>query len=269
MAWTSRGIGDIDGMALVKAISSSKATIQAFRYENLVAACQYGSLRLTIADSQVDTGALANDTLTNGVTIADWYDAHYLSICSGMWNHHMGSAGRNGSTTVCWLQNTGYTFSIGDILDRNDVHHRAVQTKAPFILLVASIATMSLTILGFLYGIIIMARPRVKGQLVKHELPLVVLRVAFFATIASTILTTISSAKITASAGRSAGTFEVGGEGTVRASSNSGFLAIIWVETVLVWLGLALVLATAFRIGAALQDDKANPVKPGREWAHL
>lgn len=197
-----------------------------------------------------------------------------------MWNqHHTASSGRNGSTTVCWLQNAGYTFSISDIIDRDDaVHHHALNTKASFILLVAGIGTMSLTVVGFLYGIIKMARTRAKGQRlnIKHDLPLTVMRVAFFACIASTILTTISSAKITAAADRSAGGFEViagdAASGTVvHASSNSGFLAIIWVGTALVWLGLALVVVAAFRIAAVLQDDNPKPGGAGnsKEWARL
>jgi hypothetical protein len=223
---------------------------------------------------QVDTSALANVTSLNRLAINDWYDAHYLSVCSGMWKNHVPTMGKNHSTAVCWIQNTGYTFSIAKLIGSDDEqqsifqHYRTVNTKAPFILLVLSIVSMGLAILAFIYGIIVMARASTKGQMVKRDLPLTVLRIALFACIASTILKTISSAKITASAEKSSGMVEVDGK-ALHAWTHSGFLAIIWVGTALLWIALALVVAAAFRIAATVKDFDARTNGTDRKWYHL
>jgi hypothetical protein len=205
------------------------------------------------------------------VAINDWYEAHYLSICRGEWYNHNASLGKNDHTAVCMLQTAGYTFSIADLVGDNSQRsilssHHTLDTKAPFILLVLSIVSMGVAIVGFLYGIFVMAKSCHKGRMVKRDLPLFVLRVAFFASIASIILKTISSAKITASADENAGKFELEGGNIVNAWTHSAFLAVTWIGTGIVWVGFGLVLAAAFRIAAVLKEDGHMPDHAGRRW---
>jgi hypothetical protein len=211
----------------------------------------------------------------NPLSINDWYEAHYLSVCTGNYNNHVAGMGKNHSTAVCWLQNTGYTFSIANLVpDENgrgsllDIPH-TLKTKAPFILLVLSIVSMGLAILAFFYSIFVMARSNSSRQMVKQDLPLIVLRIAFFACIISTILGTISSAKITASAGKSSGKFELDADKTIHAWTHSGFLAITWIGTTLVWVALGLVVGAAFRLAGMLKKDDSLATEADRRWYGL
>jgi len=218
----------------------------------------------------VDTSSLAKSP--NSLAINDWYEAHYLSVCTGQWNSHVAQMGKNHSTAVCWLQDTGYTFSIPNLvpveyeLQALLATYRTLHTRAPFILLVLSIVSKGLAIPAFLYGIIMMAKSRKNGQVVKRDLPLIVLRIAFFACIISSILGTISSAKITASAGKSSGTFDLDAGRTIHAWTNSGFLAITWVGTGLVWVAMGLVVAAAFRLAGMLKRDDRPAVEIRGLW---
>jgi len=183
--------------------------------------------------------------------------------------------GKNHSTAVCWLQDTGYIFSIPSLVPVENelqsllVVYRTLHTRTPFILLVLSIVSMGLAILAFLYSIIMMARSSKNGPVVRRDLPLIVLRIAFFACIVSTILGTISSATITASAGKRSGTFELDAGKTIHAWTNSGFLTITWIGTTLVWVALGLVLASAFRLAGMLKKDDSPAVEVDGLWYRL
>ncbi|OAL17885.1 hypothetical protein AYO22_11229 [Fonsecaea multimorphosa] len=227
----------------------------------LCAGMSRGSLE-GLAILTVDTSSLANSSADSALAIADWHEAHYLSICSGMWKNHTASLGKNHSTISCTSQSAGYTFSLAQIVGGDagqqlviaDHHRSTLDTKAPFVLLVLGIASMGLTVLSFLYGVgVLHSVKRRGGPLGKREMPLVVLRMGFFASIASTILLTISSAKITASAGKMAGRIQVDGGKDVHAWMTGGFYAVTWVGMAFVWAALGLVLAAAFKIAGVLE----------------
>jgi len=223
----------------------------------------------------VDSSSLAFNTSSNALAINDWYDAHYLSVCTGMWNHHIANMGKNHSTTVCWLQSTGYTFSVANFVGNADAQkmildqQRPLKTKVPFILLVLSIVSMGIAILAFLHGIIIMVRQCKKAQDVKRQIPLVVLRIALFASIATIVFKMISSAKVTVSASKSSGSFNIYVGKDIRAWTQSGFLAVTWVSVALVWLALAIVVFAAFRIAATLKKQDRIVAGEDRRWYRL
>ncbi|OAP65260.1 hypothetical protein AYL99_01232 [Fonsecaea erecta] len=224
--------------------------------------------------TEVDISALTNSTLRSStLATTDWHDLHYLSNCSGMWNRHLARAGKNRSTVTCTSQSAGYTFSLAQIVGGGDAgqqllalntHHRlTLDTKAPFVLLALGIASMGLTVLSFLYGIFVLhAIARQGGRRGRKEMPLVVLRFGFILCIASTILLTISSAKITASAGKMAGRVQVGGRRNIHAWMDARFYAVTWVGMAFVWTALGLVVAAAFKIADVLEEEKV--VQKGR-----
>ncbi|KIW24506.1 uncharacterized protein PV07_10217 [Cladophialophora immunda] len=218
----------------------------------------------------VDASSLTSSTSGSALGITDWYEAHYLSICSGMWNRHIASAGKNHSTITCTSQSAGYTFSLARIVVGGDAaqqtllaNHRTLNTKAPFVLLVVAIASMSLAILSFLYGIAALPSTAAGRRLSKKEIPLVVLRIGFFACVTSTVLLSISSAKITANAAKTAGRVQLGGGKDVHAWMDGGFYAVTWVGAACVWVALGLVVAAAFKLADVLE----RKVVMGPAWA--
>ncbi|EXJ72588.1 uncharacterized protein A1O5_03734 [Cladophialophora psammophila CBS 110553] len=241
----------------------------------LCAGISRGSLE-RLAMFTVDTSSLTSTTSTSALAIKEWYEVHYLSICSGMWNGHVASAGKNHSTISCTSQSAGYTFSLAQIIGGGDAgqqlllayHHRTLDTKAPFVLLVLGIASMGLTVLSFLYGIVALRTKTRRRQLHKKEMPLVVLRIGFFACIASTILLTISSAKVTASAGKMTGRVQIGGGRAIHAWMNSGFYAVTWIGMAFVWVALGLEIAAAFKIAAVLEPRGMQAAEVGSEGGY-
>ena len=207
--------------------------------------------------------ALSNATFATTSSIQDWYEAHYLSVCSGMWNAHMVSAGKNSSTVICTSQSAGYTFSLAQIFasssnatqplpidSSSSSSYGTLDTKAPLILLVIGIALTGLSMLFFLCGVVIM--------LVTHtaKMRLGVLRVAYLASIAAPIFLTISSAKITSLAEKTTGTADVNVGGVamaVHAWMERGFYVFTWLGMALMWVVVGLSIAAAFKFASALQ----------------
>ncbi len=189
-----------------------------------------------------------------------------------MWNYHVANMGKKHSAAGCWLQHRGYSFSLARLFDSDDEQQvfldqqPQLHTKAAFILLALSIVSMGIAILAFLHGIMMMVKQSRRADGVKQEIPLNVLRIAFFACTVSTILRTISAAKITASADQSAGRYEVDTGIFIYAWTHSGFLAITWVSTVLMWLALGLVVITAFRAAAMLKREEVEVAGAERRW---
>jgi hypothetical protein len=199
-----------------------------------------------------------NSALSNATSattpIQDWYEAHYLSVCSGMWNTHAVSAGKNQSTIICAPQRAGYTFSLAQILASDaaqpllvDSSYGTLDTKAPLILLAIGIAFTGLSLLLVLYGVVAML---VTGT---AETPLGALRVAYLAIVAAANVLTISSAKITALAEKMVGTTDIGEGGWVQAWMERGFYVFAWLGTALMWGAMGLGIVVSFRIARALQ----------------
>lgn len=177
-----------------------------------------------------------------------------------MWNAHTASAGKNQSTSRCISESATYVFSLAKLLN----HDASVQllpttskiildTKAPLVLLVLGITATGVSLLGFLYGIFVMMR-----AIRVVDMPLVVLRIAFFASIAALITLTISSAKITANADRITGTTNIGTGQPVHVYMDAGFYACTWLATGLSWVALALAVTAAFKIGKMQQTQTPN-----------
>jgi hypothetical protein len=210
---------------------------------------------------------LSNATFATTSSVQDWYEAHYLSICSGMWNTHRISAGKNSSTVICASQNAGYTFSLAQIFasssnatqpqprpllidSSSSSLYGTLDTKAPLILLTIGIALTGLSVLFFLYGVVIM--------LVTYtaKMPLGVVRVSYLTSLAVPTFLTISSAKITSLAEKTTGTADVNIGGVavaVHAWTERGFYAFIWLGTALMWVVVGLSIAAAFKFASALQ----------------
>ncbi|KAJ9607169.1 hypothetical protein H2200_008241 [Cladophialophora chaetospira] len=223
----------------------------------------------------VDSSSLANATSPGALPINDWYDAHYLSICTGMWNHHTASMGKNHSTTVCWLQSTGYTFSIANFVGNKDAqqaildHQPPLKTMVPFVLLVLSIVSMGISIVAFLHGVIMMVRHEKTPDAVMRGVPLLLLRIAFSACIATNVFKMISSAKITVSASKSSGTFDIFPGKNLHAWRHDGFLVITWVSVGLVWIAIGLMVVAAFRLAPMLKKQERQVAGADRRWYRL
>jgi hypothetical protein len=131
-----------------------------------------------------------------------------------MWNT---DAAKDQSTTVSVSQKAGYTFSLAQTLANhaaqqlllNSSYSSTLDTKTLLVLLVIGIALAGVSLLSFLYGVVVL--------LVTSTPPLVVLRVGYLANISPMLLFTISSAKITALADKMTGTTDIGGGLVVHA----------------------------------------------------
>lgn len=189
--------------------------------------------------NQLDTSALRQAS-GNNVSIQDWYDAHYLSVCSGMWSKDSASAGKNKSTTICHPQPLGYTF--GEAALPGVRYYPALDLKASAILLLLGIILSGLSAVLFLASV---AAIRITNKTDKW---LNLLRVGFLANVAATILLTISSAKITALAEKWVGTTYTEDGVPLTAWMGRDFYACTWLGTGIMWVVLGLSIAVAFKI---------------------
>lgn len=209
--------------------------------------------------------ALSNTTSPTTNSLQDWYEAHYLSICSGMWNTHTPSAGKNASTVACASQTAGYTFSLAQILAASSNAtlrlpidgspnpsslYGTLPTKTPLVLLTVGIALTGLSVLFYLCGVLVMLATR------SPKMRLGILRVAYLASTAAPIFLTISSAKITSLAEKTKGSADVSIGGVavaVHAGMESGFYAFTWLGTALMWVVLVSSITAAFKFAKELQ----------------
>ncbi|KAI1615662.1 hypothetical protein EDD36DRAFT_194095 [Exophiala viscosa] len=205
--------------------------------------------------------------------IYDWYEAHYTSICYGMWNDHVFKSGRNmsaGSPRFCATQALGYTFSLARVLSESEdiakstnttvlnalASYSTVDLKAPVALLIVGIIFTGLSQVLYLDTIFALVATNMR-----EERLITMLRVAFLSSIPAVITLTISAAKITARARqiqsglfsksvdlRSSVTVSV----SVKAHLGSGFYSATWTATGFMWLALALEVVTALRIAGAM-----------------
>jgi len=198
--------------------------------------------------------------------VADWYEPYYLSTCTGMWNAHDSSAGKNRSTISCVSQSAGYVFSLAELLNHDNsiqllsaTSNVILNTKAPLILLTLGIAFIGISFLGYLYGIF-----ATRYNIVLADRPLFILRVAFFTSIAAPIMLSISTAKITASAAKMVGTVNAETGQPVYISMDAGFYAVMWVATAMSWVALGFVIFAAFRIAGMMKHQNANERTVGK-----
>jgi len=153
---------------------------------------------------------------------------------------------KDAASTVCTVMSGGYKFSLPDLL-ANDAalpvanfssrwSFAVVDTKAPFILLVISIASLIVSMIT--YGIAIVTTPRFTP-----ETPLFGLRAGYLASIAALVTSMISSAKITAIME------QLAGRSDDTAWSTGGFYVWTWLVTGL--MGFAVILSIVFAIKIA------------------
>ena len=190
---------------------------------------------------QLDTSALRQAS-SNNVSIQDWYDAHYLSVCSGMWSNHIASAGKNKSTTSCDPRALGYIFGGAASALPGGQSYVTLDMKASSILLLLGIIFSGLSALLFLAGI---AAIRITKKTDKW---LNLLRVAYLTNVAAPILFTISSAKITALAEKWVGTTYFEDSVPVTAWMDRDFYACAWLGTGIMWVAQGLAIAVSFKI---------------------
>jgi hypothetical protein len=189
---------------------------------------------------QLDTSALRR--ASGNVSIQDWYDAHYLSVCSGMWSNHIASAGKNKTTTVCQPRVLGYTFDEATTALPGDESYPTLDLKASAILLLLGIIFSGLSAMLFLTGIVAI---RITNKTDKW---LNILRVAYLTNVAAPILLTISSAKVTALAEKWVGTTYTEDGVPVTAWMGRDFYACTWLGTGIMWVAVGLSIAVAFKI---------------------
>ncbi|KAK4944357.1 hypothetical protein LTR10_016243 [Elasticomyces elasticus] len=214
--------------------------------------------------------------------IYDWYEAHYHSICYGMWNNHVFESGRNmsvGSPRSCATQALGYTFSLARVLfdTATSTSTTATTTARPVLDILASYGTVDTkaSVALLIVGIIFTGISQVLyldsilalvATNMREEHLLMMLRVAFLSSIPAVITLTISAAKITARAkqiqSQAAGIGIVGvGSGvtaTVKAHLGSGFFPAMWIATGFMWLALAIEVVVALRIARGMRRQCCN-----------
>jgi hypothetical protein len=208
---------------------------------------------------QFDTSSV-HRALSSPTLVQDWYEPHYLSVCSGMWKNHVRGLGKNESTVVCVPQAAGYTFSLGEILaeaaSRSLSDPRTLNTTTPFVLVVLGVVSTGVSVASFMIGIVLLFSKKIAETKL-----LIPLRVAFFSTIAASIFLTISSAKITAWAAQTAGTIDVGIGGgetatvSVHAWLETPFYVAAWTATACMWLALVVAVTLSFRYSHAVQRE--------------
>jgi hypothetical protein len=202
-----------------------------------------------------------NNALSNGqsitTSIPDWYEVHYLSVCSGKWNAEATSADINQSTSTCVRQKAGYTFSLAQTLGSNTAKllpvnssYGTLDTKTPLILLTIGIALAGVSLISLLYGVVVL--------IATSTPPLAVLRVGYLASIPTAILLTISSAKTTALADKMIGAKDISTGVTVHAWIGWTFYVSAWLGAGFMWAAVGFSIAGAFRIASALQAQQLN-----------
>ena len=172
-----------------------------------------------------------------------------------MWNKS--SASNFQSIRTCVHQKAGYTFSLAKTLPSNaaqllpiDSSYGTLDTKAPLILLAIGIAFDGVSLLFYLYSIIIM--------LVKKTPPLNILRIAFLTGIPAAILLLISSAKITAFADKMTGATDISAGVTIHAWVGWAFYVASWLATGFIWAAVGVSIGVAFMIAGALQAQQSH-----------
>ena len=209
-------------------------------------------------DTSSVNSALANVTSYPDL-IQDWYEVHYLAVCSGMWNAHTVSAGKNQSTITCTPQTGGYTFVLVQEILLNDPFlpllvdspYGTLDTKAPLILFTIGFSFTALSLLGYLYSLLFtMATPKAK-------ISLGLLRVACLLNIPAFIFLMISSAEITVLARKLVGTGDIG-LGLVHTSIDKGFYVSAWLAAAFMFVALGIGVVKAFILVRVQQSRESN-----------
>jgi hypothetical protein len=165
------------------------------------------------------------------------------------------SASNIQSTHTCVHQKAGYTFSLAKALPSNAAQllppdYGTLDTKAPLILLAIGIAFAGVSLIFYLYSIIVM--------LVKNTPPLNGLRIAFLAGIPAAIFLLISSAKITAFADKMTGPTDISAGVTIHAWMGWAFYVASWLATGFIWAAVGVSIGVAFMIAGALQVQQSH-----------
>jgi hypothetical protein len=173
---------------------------------------------------------------------AEWYDIHYLTLCSGAFTT---SGAKNRSSTVCHVQNPGSSF-LGK-----------VDTIAPFILLVIGIAFTAIIIMTFAVAISSLRRIQHRGigLLRKQDLPLISLRIGFILLILTVNVFSQSSARITGTAVSKTKHFNVE-DIRLPAHTTAGFLALTWIATGFIWIGLLWGIVGAMKVAKMVKGER-------------
>jgi hypothetical protein len=140
-----------------------------------------------------------------------------------------------------------------------DSSYGTLDTKTPLVLLTIGIALAGITLFSLLYGIVVL--------LLTSTPPLLVLRIGYLASIATVILLTISSAKITAIADKTTGAKDVSAGVVVHAWMGWAFYVSTWLAAGFMWAALGFSIAGAFKIAAGLEVQKSNARKLRAEKA--
>lgn len=202
--------------------------------------------------------------------VQDWYDVHFLYLCSGMYNGHLASAGKDKSTVKCISQSAGWTFSLSKILASSDVQplsaHSAdakLDTTAPLVLLAFGIAAMGLAMIFLAHGLV--------GTLAKRALEpnLIPLRIGYLSSIAGGVFLTNSFSHLTAAADRLTGTIYLSRGLEARAWMESEFYVIAWLGTAFMWMAVACGVTCAFMLSYSLKHRTCcatkEPSEEGKE----
>jgi hypothetical protein len=187
--------------------------------------------------------------------IADWYEVHYLSVCSGMWNAVGGD--KNQSTVACVHQKAGYTFSLAQTLGGNAAQllpanssYGTIDSNDSRILLTIGITLAGVSLTSLLYGVVVL--------LLTSTPPLLMLRIGYMASIPTMVVLTISSAKITSIADKMTGATEISPGIVVHAWMGPVFYVTTWLSAGFMWAAVGFSITAGFKIAIGMEVEKAR-----------
>jgi hypothetical protein len=131
-----------------------------------------------------------------------------------------------------------------------DPSYGTLDTKTPLILLAIGIAFAGVSLLFYLYSVIVL--------LVKNKPSLNTLRIAFLAGIPAAIFLLISSAKITEFADKMTKATDISAGVTIHAWMGWAFYVVSWLATGFIWAAMGVSIGVAFMIASALKVPQSH-----------
>ncbi|MCJ1358037.1 MAG: hypothetical protein MMC33_008035 [Icmadophila ericetorum] len=188
-------------------------------------------------------------------SIADWYEVHYLSVCKGDWTNNNSATPsyiKNFSTISCTSQTGGYIFNLAETLAAGvapaaqtlfaNWQYAVLETSVSLGLLGSTIGQLGTSLIAYGVGFFTLTKIETNNHSLRA------LRIGFINSIASLILSTISSAKITAFAGNLMDERRVTSGINFLVWREKGFYILTWMTTGLTWVALFVAVIFSFAI---------------------
>jgi hypothetical protein len=213
----------------------------------------------------VQSGADFNSTLSSKVY--DWYEAHYISVCKGMWRNGVVGV-KDDSTTTCEPKSAGYNFSLAAELAADTTpaaqnlfanwSYGNLPTAGSAVLLVIGIGFLGVSVLAYMYSLA--TRPTIEPGT-----SLFPLRIAFLSSILAAILLTNSAAQITARANKLTNLANWTIPVSLQVWKSNAFYIIMWLSVSLVWVAVAVGTGLALALGGQLIHMCRGPPRSDRD----